>query len=780
MSTPRQRLFDRLPEIYHIRDAEQQPRGQLEAYMDALDGVLAGVRDNIETLYHDLFIDTCDDWVIPYIADLLGSSHLAGDPWTLRADVARTVHHRRRKGTLGAIESLSHALSGWAAHAVELRGNVAWNQHLNHQRPDVGGRPPLASTPLMDPVRHGTITLRDPAWLSFFDGPFDPFAHLLDIRPPETGQARENFPTLGVFLWRLEDYRVPVSQPGVLIHVLPADSGLPVHLVQVKLHPLAEPMTLFNTHRYRADAEPPELSTADEVPGPMPAPRLSDDARTGNPDAYLSVAPYSGTVPDAPGSAAVGLTLHVPESALAGIDWTRRGANLCAWQDGLSPAIGEHEVVVDPEHGRVLMGVPSKIEAQALVEGLRASVTQGFSGPTGAQPVSRGTIPDQWQALTPEVNKIRFHDEPDGLALQKALAGLPTKPGPYIVEIQDSRTYELDITAIADSDTTDGPAALALADSLWIRAADGQRPVIRLQKPLRFRPAEITGSAAQDLLERLEVRLEGVYVSWDRGVDEAGDPVFPDDSALIERAALNRLSIGETTLDPGGSLVLDGSEHGSRGDMRRALALGADYGFIPGAERDAFDQVPEIDLKRSIAGTLALDDNYVLSLTDSIVDAGAGVADLAPGLAVQAATGDPEAEWGPPTTISGVTLFGRTRVLRITGRGGLFVHRLQAHDNQAGCLKFSYFRGNGDRLPPHHGCVFGGDAALSFVSHVFGRPGYGQLRLRSDRRILEQGPNRDAMGAFGYLLNAHKWKNLSIRFREYMPVGVRPMLIPVT
>ena len=117
--------------------------GQLQAYLDVLDEIPAGMRDNIEALYHDLFIETCADWVVPYIADLLGTSHLSGDPWTLRADVARTVFHRRRKGTLGAVESLVFTLSGWAAQAVELRNNLAWTQHLNHQRPDAGGVPPL-------------------------------------------------------------------------------------------------------------------------------------------------------------------------------------------------------------------------------------------------------------------------------------------------------------------------------------------------------------------------------------------------------------------------------------------------------------------------------------------------------------------------------------------------------------------------------------------------------------------------------------------------------------
>jgi len=34
------------------------------------------------------------------------------------------------------------------------------------------------------------------------------------------------------------------------------------------------------------------------------------------------------------------------------------------------------------------------------------------------------------------------------------------------------------------------------------------------------------------------------------------------------------------------------------------------------------------------------------------------------------------------------------------------------------------------------------------------------------------------MGAYGFLLEAHKWLNLTIRLREFTPVAVRPLLIP--
>jgi hypothetical protein len=136
--------------------------------------------------------------------------------------------------------------------------------------------------------------------------------------------------------------------------------------------------------------------------------------------------------------------------------------------------------------------------------------------------------------------------------------------------------------------------------------------------------------------------------------------------------------------------------------------------------------------------------------------------------------------WGPPTMVSGITVWGRTRVARISGRGGIWAHALEVFNNQEGCLKFSYFPAENNRLPQWHACVFGNGAGLFFTSEIFSDPAYGQLARASDYAVREQGPKDDAMGAFGFLGEAHKWRNLQIRYREFMPVGIRPLLIPVT
>ena len=771
-------MYDRLPEIYRIRDAEQVPQGQLAAYVDLFENVHSALRDNIEALGRDAFIESCDDWVVPYIADLLGSSHLSGDPWTLRADVARTINHRRRKGTLGAIESLAHALSKWAVHTVEMRDRLVWNQHINHQRPDIGGAPPLtASNFLGDARRGGTVNLRDPALLSLLNGPFDPFAHLADIKPAKGWRGLYNLPNLGIFLWRLKDYTVSRTRPGQIFPAIAIPPSNPVvasdalFSVRVELHPQSEPMVLFNTHRFQADEDPPNISSSDAVPGPMPSARLSSDTPAGRPEHYVEIAPYAnGTVPDRMNR--LGLSLQVPQALFtATAPWRFRGANLCAWETGLQPPLREHEIAIDPNRGRVVfgaMGANAAVEADAIANGLYISPTHAFQGPVGAQPIPRQATPALWQEA---VTKIVIVDplQNSMLTLQAALEDLETRAQPLIIEINDSLVHELDLSLITGTSNELGLQTLRLNRSLWIRAASGERPVIRLKKPLAFRPHDVLSAGAPAVMDSLMVRLEGIYLTRDKAV-------FPANTPLIARAALHQLQIQDCTLDPGGYIALNNI----RTPILPSMRLNNTNGFVLPDEIVAFDQSPEIVLENSISGPLAIDDDYSLNIINSIIDAGGTLETAAPALAVGAATGNAELTWGPALTINGLTCFGRMRVTSASGKGGIWVHALQVLDNQSGCIKNSWFADADNCLPSNHACLHQSQSDLHFVAQTFGRPGYAQITRESDIRILEQGPNDDEMGAFGFLLNSHKWKNIQIRFREYMPVGIRPVLIAVT
>lgn len=204
------------------------------------------------------------------------------------------------------------------------------------------------------------------------------------------------------------------------------------------------------------------------------------------------------------------------------------------------------------------------------------------------------------------------------------------------------------------------------------------------------------------------------------------------------------------------------------------------YGFASADDEREFKQTPEIVLQRSISGAILIDEGYRLCLTDSIIDAGQGVGDTAGNaFAISGAT-DALAGFAGQTIVRNVTVFGKTRAAGIEGSGAIFVHALEVENQQAGCLKYSYFADEVNLLPQNHACVSGKTAKLLFTSEFFGAAAYAQLSLECDRRILEEGAGNDQMGAFNFLLEAHKWRNLRIRFREFMPVGVRPLLIPVT
>jgi hypothetical protein len=779
-SATRVPLYDRLPEIYRIRDAEQTPPDQLRAFLAAVEEAFGAVHENIEALYHDFFIETCDDWVVPYIGDLLGTSHLKGDARTLRADVADTIALRRRKGTLGALERLAANLTGWPCRCVELFQNVAWSQHLNHQRPDAGGEPPygLPSLTRFAIRRGGTVPVRDPAMLSLLGTPFEPFSYVPDVKGADDGALHVNLPNLAIFLWRLEGYRLPVTVPLARepIDLGPPDPGSSAarYAVRFDLDPLDRPVRLFNTYRrppLDASSAVDSLTAPDAVPGPMLDARLTSRSEAGNPAAYISVDAYDGstTPPTGLDLGDAGLQLYLRDVVeLDDIEWTFRGDNLCAWEQGLRRPLDTHEIVVDPDIGRILIGVAVEAERDALVQTVEgvwrsrifAGYTYGAPGRVGAHPVSRAETPTSFGGEPVELRQVNALA---GATLQDAFANLHTATSPVVIEIDDSLVHVLDPTVVPGSLVEDGASTLRLTRSLVIRASSGQRPVVQLEAPLRFRPVAPGDPAVPGIV----VHVEGIFLTRAAAMN-AADP-------LIARAAVARLELDGCTLDPGGYRL----RNGDRAALAPALDLRNGFGFADEADLDAFEPTPDVIVQRTIAGALRVDDRYRLIVEASIVDAGRDVGDPPDAFAVSSAT-DPEGQYGAALEVRGAHFFGRVRVAEAFGAGGLFVHRLEVWNHQRGCLKYSYFSGDGDRLPLHYACVFAHDAALAFTATWFGDPGYGQLARGSDARIRTRGPGDDAMGAYGFLLEAHKWTNLGIRLREFMPVGVRPLPIAVT
>ncbi len=871
-------LYRRLPEIYRIKDeglpenflyaGEPVEAFQLRSYLAPVEDMFSAIHENIESLYHDLSIETCDDWVIPYIADLLGASHLSGDPWTLRADVADTIALRRRKGTLGAIELLAFILTKWGVHSVELMENLIWNQSLNHQRPDEGGTPPYSLPKYLRtaPIRGGTVNLRDPSLLAQLNTPFDPFAHVVDVQPHATGQVRYNLPNLAIYFWRLKSYRLNAIKP--LTRIVTPVSGA-ARVVRVNIDPMpinnlsfpyvkpantpaGRPITLFNnsrldlfnqrrtgTDKLNLAAIAPRISSVDQVAGPIPVERLSDfdiaqayddslasampqslsvftEASFTAPQEYISIASYDETKPllNTLNISDQGLQLHIPHLTFPNQgwphttlprNWTIRGENLCAWEKGLQPPLKDREIAIDPLRGRICMGVSTDTQANALLNDLLLTFSYGAVGEVGAHPIEYPELPHDFNhKLNPSViyKSVNFRQGPSlQKALEEALKEAQQKVNidpmslgnvPIVIEITDNFTHSLNISAIPVLDLTTiieaGMTSIKLNASLIIRSADGQRPIIELGQPLAFRPAQVLGAnTTQQLqfdavMDALFVRLEGLYIA--RGLKyAAGLP-------LLARAALNKLEILNCTLDPGGFSRLDKS----RAPLLSGIRIFANYGFDTLNEKLKFKQVPEIIIQRSICGAIFTDEGYRLCLSDSIIESIPIEVTLSGGskrmesFAIAGAANIVK-EYAGEIIINCVTILGRVRASNIKGYGGIFKNVLEVFDEQSGCLKYSYFADDSkspaspdeikNRLPQHFACVMGKDAKLIFTSEIFGEAAYCQLSLECDTRILEEGVGNDQMGAFNFQLEAHKWRNLKIRFREFMPVGIRPLLIPI-
>jgi len=773
MSTPTVPLYSRLPEIYRQRDGEQLPPGQLQAYLAVVENVFGAIHDNIGGLYRDLFIETCSPWVIPYIGDLLGASVLSGNAWTLRADVADTIELRRMKGTIHAIELLAFDLTEWPAHCVELREILTWFQHLNHQRPDVQSTNPV----LAGVARGGTVPIKDPALLSFLGTPFDPFAHFPDLKKIELGTLRPNLPTLAIFLWRLKAYRAEVSIPlargqAALSPTIATDASFSARF---DMEPAGKPVVLFNTSRVDPSATPPVLSTMDQVPGPIPAPRITQASPLGVPAEYVAVNVYDPTATDLTSVQVtdVGLQFHLPQATFPTDTWTIRGANLCAWEAGLHPELANREIVVDPRIGRVVFGIKTAAEATALESNLLVTFTYGAEGAVGAQPIDL-PIPAEWTASSVQVRTVQLKQDP--LALQHALDHLDTANSPVLIEIEDSLTHELDLSAVKASTGTgktpveSGIATLILKYPLAIIAANGNRPLIRLKTPLAFRPVQVTASGGESqsaidaLIAGLNVRLQGLYLTQDSAA------VTP----LIARAAVAKLEINGCTLDPGCIMQLNGT----RSAAVTSASLDAKFGFASATDYQNFDVTPQIVITQCITGPLLMEAAYSLCIQGSIIDAGAPSGIDGTNAFAISSEADPVNGYGPPLAFQQCDFFGRCRLRSASGSGGIFCHALEVWNNQVGCIRQSSFANEANRLPQNFDCVTG--AVVNFTAGAWNQPGYAQLALDCDDRVLEDGPNDDQMGAFGSLLEAHKWRNLQVRLREYMPAGTQVEIIPVT
>ncbi len=185
-------LYALLPAIHRVRDAE---RGEpLRALISALAEQAMVLEESMAQLYDDQFVETCAEWVVPYIGDLVGARGLhapAGSGFSERVQVANTLGYRRRKGTAAVLEQLARDVTGWNAHAVEFFQRLITTQYMNH-------------------VRLGNLATPDlRRWepLELLPTPFETLNHTLEVRRIASLRGKYAIPNVGLCLWRIGAYK---------------------------------------------------------------------------------------------------------------------------------------------------------------------------------------------------------------------------------------------------------------------------------------------------------------------------------------------------------------------------------------------------------------------------------------------------------------------------------------------------------------------------------------------------------------------------------------------
>jgi hypothetical protein len=489
-----ERLYGLLPAVYRLRDAaEGEP---LRALLGALAREFAALEENVEQLYDDQFIETCDPWVAPYIGDLIGYRPLHGvvpKVASPRAEVANTIGYRRRKGTALMLEQLARDVTDWPAHAVEFFEQLATTQYMKHPR--------LQAT--------ATALVRSERAMLAQGGPFNAVAHTPEMRRPEAGSGRYNIPNVGIFLWRLLALRltaVPLTPDvtdttGRRFRVNPLGADLRLFRrprTESDISHLAEPLNVSEPLTVRAMA----LAVRDAQAGVLVPPDARTDDDYGDGESIVLLRPGNPPVP-------VSVTaIRVCDLR----DIVDTGGNVVGWNhEGSVPA---GSMGIDPERGRVLLG--------AATDGpLLVTFHYGAARAIGGGEYERAPDGDELPTQATAAEGEPLQPKLDAIAAGGRLL------------IGDSVTYAGTPAFHVDGVVTPGQAGIGVV----VAARNGARPLLAA-----------TGDITLDIGARGRLVLEGLVVAG--GALRLGNANDDEPRELVLR---------DCTLVPGATLNADGS-----------------------------------------------------------------------------------------------------------------------------------------------------------------------------------------------------------------------------
>jgi hypothetical protein len=795
------KLWRLLPEVYRAADSvDPDLTGPLEELVERIGVQAAIVRRSLDRLWDDQSIETCDDWLIPYIGDLLATNLVASlDAPGQRLDVARTIYYRRRKGTPALLEELAADVTRWNAHLVEFFRRLSRTRHcldpeigLPAETDDPAGNLELQQAELLTGLFTGTpmggfADLRNVYGASRAGTSYDEFFYTADVRFGRGARGWYGIPKLGVFLWRLYSLSIvdgtPVPCPTVGQYTFDPTG---------RLAPLFAPAIRTRSSYGDAWVSPKEW----QVPGPLTTELLKAVEGMPNENAALLV--------DVHPVGLTGVTVH--------------------------PEIGTFHVTV---------AVPAR--------DLTVNYHYGFPSLIGAGPFDRRQF--EPRIATPAPVRPRVTGGSGQLA-----ADLGALAADGSVTIADNLTYD----SIADVGT--GAEAV---HRVTVRALNGTRPLIRLDGTTEWviKGDANTGDDQELVLDGIflsgaDIVLQGSFrvvrlkcCTLDPGTSGAGEqppqvfassvdgrPLRP--SRLIVEAHVEQLDVDRC--------VLGGIRARTEGEIERLTAHDSVLQAIRTSDLAADVPLPFDPLRlfrrlhqrgdplsKALSGRLVRSAAAVTNFTGalpSVADQQDLVADLHDIVGGGASLYDPALFagvhlddevtklLGPPLTGDLVRLNrllleqayaieledlalalgdGTVVLERCTLLGPAYVHRLEAsecilddtvvvEDLQHGCVRFTAYASDSS-LPRKYESVAVAPRAPLFESRDFGRPDYAQLVSTVDQAIVSGtntiaagGPRGSELGAYAGELAPIKERSLRIKYDEFMPIGLSPVVVHVT
>jgi len=693
-------------------------RGPLQSLLLVIQEQLAIFAEDLEQLYDDQFIETCAQWVIPYIGDLIGYESVKGIAPAIdnpRSEVAQTISLRRRKGTVLVMEQLARDITAWGAHAVEFFRVLGETQYMNHLRP----------------WSHYAPDLRDWKTGAYVETGFDRTPHKVDVRPVSVRRGRYNIQNIGIFLWSLNAYSVTKDQPAV--------STVDPHCL--RFSSLGMDIPLF----HRALLQVEEISDATQpfnVADRLKRRALCDDLLKG-----------VGAVYYGEGKS---LVIYLDDKPLS--PYEMRVANLSggdgSWAN-MPAAGGTYRAVIDPELGRIAL--PPAAPGAALPK-VMVSYHYGFNADLGGGEYARGNtflVQDEQFVFPFPDPAVRYTTLQGALDFAKSKLGAN---GAVAVEIRNSDTYpqagSLDLSI-------DVPAGCTVE----LRARDQSRPTVLLD-------SEISVSGAQSST----FALNGLVVGAAPGMKPGGAlpialvhvPAHRPDGSENQ---LESLDISHSTLVPGWSVDPDGTPH--FGAQPNLVAEPA--GLTVTARRSILGAIRAGEFVTVNAFDTIVDATDQTNVAIAGLDGISGVGSLTLG---GVESGDPE-EIPHGCTVIGkahgvlLNLVSDTILWAGLVKADSWATGLIADRKQEGCVRFSFLPA-GAKTPRRYKCVervIAGPQPI-FFAFRYGRPGYVKL-LSSTPDVVRRGADDGGeMGAFHFVLAPLRETDLRVRMTEYMPVGL--------